>query len=326
MSSSDPRPFSVVDYLVFTAMLAISTITGIYHGFAKGGQHSTSRYLLADKTMHFLPVAMSILVSFMSPLSIIGTPAEIFANGTGYAAYTLAKLWCLPLIAYIFLPVFMDLQEVSSYKYLELRFNFPLRILVSLIFMLQSVFYIAACLVGPALAIEAVQSFEQWKTLLITGILCTLYTALGGMKGVIWTDVFQFFVIMGTLLAVIVMGVAEAGGIGEVYRLNEDSGRLNHFSFDLDPTTRAAFFSGIVGAAFATSPLYVSQTAVQRYMTVRSLKHSQAAVLVNIPFAFVTAPCLYICGMVLYAFYNDDMTPLQLAINASLPTGKSVTL
>ncbi|XP_070579122.1 sodium-coupled monocarboxylate transporter 1-like [Ptychodera flava] len=321
--TSEATPFSIVDYLVFSGMLAISTLTGIYHGFAKGGQHSTTRYLLADKSMHFLPVAMSILVSFMSPLSIMGTPAEVYTYGTGYTAFTLCYLWCLPLTAYIFIPVFMDLKLVSSYQYMDLRFNFYLRILVSMIFMIQSVLYTAACLVGPALAIEAVQDFEMWKTLIITGALCTLYTTLGGMKGVIWTDVFQFFVIIITLVAVIILGVIEVGGFNEVFRVNGESRRYNHFNFDLDVTRRTGFFSGFIGGAFSISPLFISQTAVQRYMTVRSLKHSQASVMINVPFALITGPCLYLCGMVLYAYYNGDLTGLQPSINGTLPTGMS---
>ncbi|XP_070578595.1 sodium-coupled monocarboxylate transporter 1-like [Ptychodera flava] len=154
-NSNDPVPFGVADYVLFSGMLAISAITAIYHGFAKGGQHSTSRYLLADRKMHFLPVAMSILVSFTSPLALMGTPAEVFVYGAGVSSQLIASLWFLPLLAFIFVPVFHDLALASAYEYMELRFNFALRITVALLFMFQSLFYIAACLIGPALAIEA---------------------------------------------------------------------------------------------------------------------------------------------------------------------------
>ncbi|XP_070578592.1 sodium-coupled monocarboxylate transporter 1-like [Ptychodera flava] len=319
-SSNDPVPFGVADYILFSGMLAISAITAIYQGFAKGGQHSTSRYLLADRKMHFLPVAMSILVSFTSSLSLMGTPAEIFVYGAGISTQLIATLWSLPVVTFIFVPVFHDLALTSAYEYMELRFNFALRITVAMLFMFQSLFYIAACLIGPALAIEAVVDFEFWKTLLITGILGTLYTSLGGMKGVIWTDVFQFFVIVGTLLTVIIIGVSKTGGIEEVFRINDDNGRLNVFSFDLSPTTRLSFLSGVIGAAFSFSPSYLSQTAVQRYLTIRSLKHSQMSLLINVPLLYLTLGTIYLTGLVLFAYYNNDFTPLQMAINVTSPT------
>ncbi|XP_077989578.1 sodium-coupled monocarboxylate transporter 1-like [Glandiceps talaboti] len=317
-SSNDVTAFGVVDYVVFSGMLAISTLTGIYNGFAKGGQHSTSRYLLADKNMHFLPVAMSILVSFTSPLSIMGLPAEIYVHGIQYAIFALSLLWCLPLVAFLYLPVFQGLQLTSAYEYMEMRFNIPLRILVAIIFMIQSVFYMAACLVGPAIAIEAVLNFEFWKTIVLTGFLCTLYTTLGGMKGVIWTDVFQFFVIIGTLVAVIVMITMKVGGFTAVFEANNENGRLDIFGFELDPTERLTVFTGLVGGAVGISPMYISQTAVQRYMTIKSLKMSQASVLINIPLnAFFTMPCIYFTGLALYAFYNHGMSPLQPAVNST---------
>ncbi|XP_077989565.1 sodium-coupled monocarboxylate transporter 1-like [Glandiceps talaboti] len=326
MASNDVIAFGVVDYVVFSGMLVISTLTGIYHGFAKGGQHSTSRCtaitdwkntILADKSMHFLPVAMSILVSFTSPLSIMGTPAEIYVHGIRYAVFSLSLLWCLPMVAYLYLPVFQNLQLTSAYEYMEMRFNFPLRILVAIIFIIQSAFYMAACLVGPAIAIEAVQNFDFWKTIVLTGLLCTLYTAFGGMKGVIWTDVFQFFIIIGTLLAVIVMAAVKVGGFTEVFEANNENGRLDIFGFELDPTVRLTFFNSFIGGAITMSPMYVSQTAVQRYMTIRSLKKSQASVLINIPFTLVTLPCMYFTGLALYAFYNNGMSHLQPAINST---------
>ncbi|XP_070578594.1 sodium-coupled monocarboxylate transporter 1-like [Ptychodera flava] len=165
-----------------------------------------------------------------------------------------------------------------------------------------------------------VVDFEFWKTLLITGILGTLYTAIGGMKGVIWTDVFQFFVIIATILTVIIIGVSKTGGIEEVFRINDDNGRLDVFSFDLSPTKRLSFLSNVIGAAASFSPNYLSQTAVQRYLTIPSLKHSQLSLLINVPLLYLTHSTLYLTGLVLFAYYNNDFTPLQMAINVTSPT------
>ncbi|XP_070579224.1 putative sodium-dependent multivitamin transporter [Ptychodera flava] len=258
--------------------------------------------------MHFLPVAMSIMVSFLSPLSILGRPSEMFAHGINYIPATLSCVWSLPMISYLFVPVFKGLKLTSSYEYMELRFNFALRIIVALIFMVQSTVYMAVCLLGPALAIQAVQGIEVWQTIIVTGFICCLYTTLGGMKGVIWTDVFQFFVIFGTVVAVIVIGVIQAGGFEEVFRINDRNGRLE-MSFSLDPTARLSVLSTFIGGGINYAPLFTSQTAVQRYMTVKSLKQSQMAVLMTMPFLLIILGCLYLSGLVLYAVYNSEFFP-----------------
>ncbi|XP_070578629.1 sodium-dependent multivitamin transporter-like [Ptychodera flava] len=187
--------------------------------------------------------------------------------------------------------------------------------------MFQSLFFIAACLIGPALAIEAVLNFDFRYTLLITGALGTIYTALGGMKGVIWTDVFQFFVLYGTVLTIIILGVSNSGGMAEILRISGEDGRLNAFSFDFSPTKRLSFFSTTIGASFAFSPGFVSQTAVQRYMSVPSLKHSQMTILASMPFFYIYLCILYLAGLVISVYYDNGLTSLQLAINATLPTG-----
>ncbi|XP_006823419.1 sodium-dependent multivitamin transporter-like [Saccoglossus kowalevskii] len=273
--STEAIPFHPIDKVIFAAMLAVSAFTGIYHALANGGQHTTSRYLLADQKMGGLPVAMSLLVSFMSPITILGTPAEVYLNGIMYVFLLLAFIWVYPVVAVLFVPVFHGLDIKSAYEYLGLRFNFPLRMLASTIFIIQSVFYMAVCLIGPALAFEAVQKFEVWKTVVITGVVCTFYTSVGGMKAVIWTDVFQFMVMLVTVIAVIVMGSAEAGGMGHVWENNAENGRLDVLNFSFDPSVRLTLPNLVIGGGFNYIPVFVSQAAVQRFMTTKSLKESK---------------------------------------------------
>ncbi|XP_070579148.1 sodium-coupled monocarboxylate transporter 1-like [Ptychodera flava] len=158
--STDAVPFGALDYVIFGLVLAVPVAMGLYQAFAKGGQHTTSRYLVADRTMRALPVAMSFLVSFMSPITFLGSPAEVYANGYMYSLGILSAFWAFPFFSAVLVPVYHGLKLNSSYEYLSLRFNNWLRLLASALFILREILYISFCLLGPALAFEAVSKTQ----------------------------------------------------------------------------------------------------------------------------------------------------------------------
>ncbi|XP_078000803.1 sodium-dependent multivitamin transporter-like [Glandiceps talaboti] len=317
--STEATPFGAVDYVVFSAMLGISAITGIYHGCKNGGQKSTSQYLVADKSMNAIPIAMSLFVSFLSALTILGMPAETFIYGAQYTMLVLSYVWLLPVVAFLYVPVFQGLNLISAYEYFGMRFNYTVRITGVILFALQTLFYIAVVLIGPAVAVEAVMKIDIWITVFVTGVICVFYTTLGGMQAVIWTDVFQFLVIFGTIITVIVMGTLKAGGVEYVWEVNKNDGRLDVFSFPFDLTERTTFLGMVIGGGMNTFSSYISQTAVQRYVSSKSLRQAQMSVLLLMPFQFIILPLVMFSGLVMYAFYNDYLMPLQPAINATFP-------
>ncbi|XP_070542483.1 sodium-dependent multivitamin transporter-like [Ptychodera flava] len=321
--SADVVPFGVVDYIIFGAMLAISAATGIYHCLAGGGQKSTSKFLVADGRMGCVPIAMSIFVTYTSSIAILGLPAEVYIYGIQYAMYITQYLWVYPLAAYFFVPVFRNLPITSVYEYVGMRYNLGLRIACTVIFIVNTTMYMATTMIGPALAVEAVQGIAMWKTLIFVGVIATFYTTLGGMKAVIWADVFQFIVIFGSIVAVAVLGTNEVGGIEHVRNINKVDGRLNFFDFNLDISSRLSFFGLFLAAGIGSLGTLLSQATVQRYLSAKSLGHARGSLLLNVLFYFVMFPIIFFNGLVLYACYNDNQTPLVAAINStdfSLPS------
>ncbi|XP_070541704.1 sodium-coupled monocarboxylate transporter 1-like [Ptychodera flava] len=318
--STEVIPFGVADYVVFSAMLAVSAATGIYHCFAGGGQQSTSKFLVADRSMGCVPIAMSMFVTFTSSIAVMGFPAEIYLHGIKYAFYINTYLWAYPICAYFFIPVFRSIDITSVYEYMGMRYHLSLRITCTVIFILQTLLYMATTMVGPALAIEAVQGLEMWKTVLITGTIATFYSTLGGMKAVVWADVFQFLVIFGSVLAVAILGTIEVGGLENVWNYNDVGDRLEFFDFSFDPTERLSFFGLTISTGISVLGVAVQQSAVQRYLAAKSLGHARGTLILNIPFYWVMFPIMYFNGLVLYAYYNNKLTPLEPAINSTFPS------
>ncbi|XP_071832645.1 sodium-dependent multivitamin transporter-like [Apostichopus japonicus] len=309
------NPLGWVDFVLMSVMLFAAATMGIYHSVARGGQKTTKRFFLADRNVYGLAIAMTLLASFISPVTLLGTPAEIYTYGGQYMAFILMQFLLFPTIALVFVPVFHGLDITTAYEYLQLRYGLSLRIVGACIFILQTCFYMAIVTFTPALAIEAVTTFDLWKTILITGVVCTFYTTLGGMKAVIWTDVLMFFVIFITCILVIVMGTAEAGGMSHVWEINKEAGRLNFFEFPFDPTVRMTFLGVVFGTWLNSLPLWaVGQTAVQRFLAAKSRRHAQFSAWLNLPFVTTLVAITCIEGLVLYAFYNEpsDLNPTEI--------------
>lgn len=102
--------FGVVDYVVFSIMLLISALIGVWQACVGGKQNTTAEYLLADRRMNFLPVSISVLVSYLSAISLLGLPAEIFFYGTQFYLTIIGMVLTCCVANAIFLPMFRRIR------------------------------------------------------------------------------------------------------------------------------------------------------------------------------------------------------------------------
>ncbi|KAL7388013.1 hypothetical protein ABVT39_005420 [Epinephelus coioides] len=143
------------------------------------------------------------------------------------------------------------------------------------------------------------------------GLVCTLYTALGGLKAVIWTDVFQTVVMFAGQLAVIVVGANQAGGIAEVWRKAVNGSRIAGLDLNPDPLERHTFWTLGVGGVFLMLALYgVNQAQVQRYLSSRSEKEAVMSCYVVFPCQQIVLCLGCMMGLVMFARYGED-SPLD---------------
>ncbi|XP_028352538.1 sodium-dependent multivitamin transporter isoform X2 [Physeter macrocephalus] len=219
--------FSLVDYVVFVLLLVLSLAIGLYHAYRGWGRHTIGQLLLADRKMGCFPVALSLLATFQSAVAILGVPSEIYRFGTQYWFLGCSYFLGLLIPAHVFIPVFYRLHLTSAYEYLELRFNKAVRVCGTVTFIFQMVIYMGVVLYAPSLALNAVTGFDLWLSVLTLGIVCTVYTALGGLKAVIWTDVFQTLVMFLGQLVVIIVGSAKVGGLGHVWDVASQHGLIS---------------------------------------------------------------------------------------------------
>lgn len=307
MDPSNQKHFTAVDYVIFAILLAASMGIGLYYALSGGRQRTTQEFLLADRSMRCLPVSLSLIASFQSAVAIIGVPAEIYTHGTQYWFIGCAYVLGLLIPAHVFIPVLYRLQLSSAYQYLELRFSKAVRICGTLTFIFQTVVYMGVCVYTPAFALNAVTGFELWGVVLATGLVCTLYTTMGGLKAVIWTDVFQTVVMFAGQLAVIVVGIQQTGGVSEVWRKAWEGNRISGLDLNPDPTERHTFWTLGVGGIFLMLSLYgVNQSQVQRYISARTEKDAVRSCYMVFPSLQLALALSCVMGLVMFARYCGE--------------------
>ena len=295
--------FSWLDYTIFGVYLAASVGVGL---LSARGSKSLGDYFLAGRGMNSLLVAMSILAALFSGISYLAGPADVYKNGFAFAYVVLAFFIATPFTTLFMLPKFYQSRYFTAYQFLEERFSLSTRLLASGLFIFRVALWLAAATYAPALALEKVTGLPLWITILATGMLTTLYTALGGMRAVIWTDVMQLVVLFGGQLLIVLVALGRIpGGLSGMWDTVVADGRMDlKLSFAL--SDRSNLGSVLIAGAFLhLVQMSTDQVSVQRYLSAGSLKESQRSLWIKLWFILPVLVLFYGTGLVLYAFYKQ---------------------
>lgn len=282
------------------------------------GQHSVKDFFLAGRSIGWFPIALSIIATNLSAISYLGAPAIVFRKDLRYTL----TLWMLPvggaLVVWLLARLFYRLQLYTVYEYLETRFNVVLRMIASGLFLVTKVGWLAAAIYTPSLALSVVTEIDLNTCILAVGMFSTLYAVLGGMKAVIWTDVVQFFVLVGGCLVAIGVLLAEFGGsVTTIWSIAAEAGHTRAFDFSLDFTAEFTVFAIIIFSIVNNLYDYgLNQVVVQRYFSAKSLKDSVMGVLGNALLVVPVCIALYFVGLALFAYYSThpDMMASLIAL------------
>nr|XP_046248167.1 sodium/iodide cotransporter [Scatophagus argus] len=304
-SAREPAGFVLADYAVFAAMLFVSVAIGLFQALKKSsGEATADDFFTGGRSMPAVPVGLSLCASFMSAVQVLGVPSEASRYGFKFLYMCLGQSINTLLTAYLFLPVFFRLGITSTNQYLKMRFGREMQLLGSIQFLVATLLYTGIVIYAPALILNQATGLNLWASLFSTGIICTLYTTLGGMKAVIWTDVFQICVMLIGFVAIFIHGTVLVGGPAVVLEIAKNGSRINFNDFDVDPRQRYTFWSLSVGGALVWLSMYgVNQAQVQRYISCRTEREAQWALFVNQVGLCLIVTSAATCGIVMFAYY-----------------------
>ncbi|MDE0110629.1 MAG: sodium/solute symporter [Bryobacterales bacterium] len=306
--------FSIIDYVTLIAYFGVLVMMGLY--FARQGS-GTEDFFLAGRRMPWWATGLSIFGTQLSSISFMAVPAKVYSTDWVYFLLQMTIIMVAFPVVFFYLPHFRRAKMTSAYEYLEKRFNLPVRMYASVSFVLYQLGRMAIVLFLPAIALSTVTGIGVYTCIVLMGVLATLYTVMGGIKAVIWTDVVQVFVLYGgALLSLVILLFKTDGGLAAIVSEGIEYDKFHMFNWTWDWTTTAVWVV-IVGNFFLNLVPYTSdQAVVQRYFTTKDEKAAAKSIWTNAALLLPSTLTLFLLGTGMWAFYRSNPELL----NPTLPT------
>jgi Na+/proline symporter len=271
-----------LDWIVMFAWLVSLVSFGLYRG---RGSSTTSKYLLAGKTMPWYAMGLSILATQASAITFISTTGQGYVDGMRFVQFYFGLPVAMVILSATAVPIFHRAKVYTAYEYLEQRFDAKTRALVGTVFLIQRGLAAGIGLYAPAVALSAVLGWSDRLITVLIGVLVVTYTATGGIKALTWADVQQMSMIFVALIASLIIVIhALPSGISlvDALHLAGAAGRLNIVVPRFDLSDRYTLWSGLIGGGFLALAYFgCDQSQVQRYLTGKSIAQSRLSLIFN---------------------------------------------
>jgi len=330
-----------IDYGIVLVYLLGVIATGIY--FSRQ-QHQAEDYFVAGRNMPWFAVGLSLVASLMSTVTYLAAPGEVLQHGLALSIGWLALPLAFLVINFVWIPFFMRLGVTSIYEYLERRFGLVARWLgMGLFVFILRLFWMATIVLTASRAVAQIThdslgqimpwkpSLDQWTlaVLLSVGLFATIYTMLGGIKAVIWTDVVQFVVLFaGAVVTLIVVAIdTKTGPIDWWQKVTAvaDGGHEFPRLASWDITVRTTILFTVLNTMFWYCCTFIGdQVAVQRYLSTPSVGAAVRGNIVNFVADFVVMLLLALCGMALLTYYLDPQFQTEIVAGITDPRDSRV--
>ena len=326
----DDKGFSPIDLLVMVLYFAALIFIGFY--FSKR-QKSSDDYFKGGQRIPWWAAGLSLFATSLSAITFMSIPAKSYATDWSYILFNSGIVLICPVIIYLFIPYFRKLNISTAYEYLEVRFNYATRLICSLAFIVYQVGRMGVVLYLPSIAIHIVTGMDIFLCIALMGVFSIIYTRMGGIEAVVWTDALQTIILLGGALFAAVHILSSTGlGFSGTFEAAVESGKfyLGSTKFDL---TNASMWTVLIATIFTNLTTYgTDQSMVQRYLTTNSEKAARRSVITNAVVAVPATLIFFTIGTLLFVFYKTHPESLSvtmentdaifpLYIYRNLPTG-----
>ncbi len=297
-------------------LVLIATITLIvFYGVWKGRRNRDMReYLLANRSMPWYIVCLSIMGTQASAITFLSAPGQAYGDGMRFVQFYFGLPLAMVVLSITAVPIYHRLNIYTAYEYLEGRFDLKTRTLAAFLFLVQRGISTGVSIYAPAIVLSAILGWNVQLTCILNGILVLLYTVSGGTKAVSYTQLTQ--------MTIILSGMAIAGFLTiqllppdvtfvDALRVAGKAGKINVVDLKFDPNNQYNIWSGLIGGFFLNLSYFgTDQSQVGRYLSGSSIAQSRLGLLMNgivkIPMQF---GILFI-GAMIFVFYLFVQPPL----------------
>lgn len=294
-----------IDFIIMFIYLCIL----IFIGYISGKESKSSDdFFIANRQMTWLPIALSIAATNISGNSFIGGPGWSYSHGMNPFMINIAVPFACFFTIWIIVPIIYHLKIISIYEYINLRFGEKTKLLLILHFFINSIIQVSSMIFIPSLFL---MKMTGWSLNIIVPIIVTcsiVYTAMGGIKAVIWTDVFQMIIVWGSIFLIIFLAFREINlPFTEFLFRARDLEKLNTLNFSLTSTKENTIWGTLLGGSILWIRYFAfDQTQVQRVLTANSIKSVKRSIFTSAIIMNLVYFLLLFIGVILFFFYKGQ--------------------
>jgi Na+/proline symporter len=301
----------IFDWFVVAAYL----VWIVYDGLKRArGTDEVEGYFLAHRSLPWWAVGLSVMATQLSAITLVGTTGQGYADGMRFVQFYFGLPIAMIILSVTLVPFFYRARVFTAYEYLERRFDLKTRTLASILFLCSRGLSCGVIIAAPAVILSIVLGWNLTLTILAIGVPTAVYTIIGGVQAVTWTDVKQMVVIVVGLFAAVgalVLGFPDSVSVLDAMHVAGAAGRLQAVDFSFDWNQTYTFWSGMLGGLFLMLSYFgCDQSQVQRYLTAKSVKEGRASLMMS---AFVKIPLqalVLLTGVLVFVFYLFTPPPM----------------
>lgn len=297
-------------------VVLIGTIVGIaaYGTWRTRGRQDLSGYLKGKQTTGWVVIGISVMATQASAITFISGTGQGYEYGLGFVQNYFGLPLAMVLIAAVFLPIYRHLNVYTAYEYLGQRFDPKTRLLGAGLFLLQRGIAAGITIYAPAIILSSVLGWRLDFTIIVSGVVVTLYTAAGGSEAVNITQKYQMAVIFGGMVAafvVVVLKLPAQMSFNDALTVAGSFDKLETVDFSINLEKRYTFWSGLLGGFFLMVSYFgTDQSQVQRYLSGASLRESRLGLMFNAVLKIPMQFFILLLGALVFIFYQFVAPPL----------------
>jgi SSS family transporter len=298
-----------LDWTIVIVYLTYVVVDGIRRS---KGTHEIEGYFLANRSLPWWAVGLSVMATQLSAITMIGTTGQGATDGLRFVQFYFGLPLAMVVLGVTLVPFLHRARVFTAYEYLERRFDAKTRSLTSFLFLISRAMSCGAIISAPAVIFSSVFGWDVGWSVALMGIPTIIYTMIGGVQAVTWADVKQMVLIVGALGAmVIVLLVKLPVSLTEAMTLAGAAGRLRTFDFTFSLNEQYTFWSGIIGGTFLMLSYFgTDQSQVQRYLTARSVDEARSSLLMSAYWKIPLQALILLIGALIFVYYLFQSPPL----------------
>ena len=276
------------------------------------GTDTISGYFLANKSLPWWVVGLSVMATQLSAVTMIGTTGQGATDGLRFVQLYFGLPLAMVILGVTLVPLLHGSGVYTAYEYLERRFDAKTRSLTAFLFLLSRGMSCGTIIAAPGVVFSAIFGIPLAWSVAMIGIPTVLYTMVGGVQAVAWADVKQMVLIVVALLAIVVVLIFQMPvNPHDALQIAGATGRLKTFDFSFNMNETYTFWSGVIGGTFLMLSYFgTDQSQVQRYLTARSVDEARSSLLISAYWKIPLQALVLLVGVGVFVYYQFVQPPL----------------